>query len=61
MRITFDPAAQADLADIFEWISKDNKAAAYQMISRIRARIALLATPDSSTWGVRALMRGRAS
>jgi plasmid stabilization system protein ParE len=45
MRITFDPGARADLDDIFAWISKDNEAAAYAMISRIEARIARLATP----------------
>ncbi|SRR6266511_825488 len=45
MRITFDPTARADIDDIFTWISRDNEAAAYAMISRIEARIALLATP----------------
>jgi toxin ParE1/3/4 len=51
MRITFDPGARADLDDIFGWISKDNEAAAYAMISRIEARIALLAAPGLEHMG----------
>jgi hypothetical protein len=38
MKITFDPAANADLDDIFAWISKDNERAAYHMIARLEAR-----------------------
>jgi plasmid stabilization system protein ParE len=45
MRITFDPAARADLDEIFAWIAKRGEAAANEMIARIEARIALLATP----------------
>lgn len=44
MRITFDPAALADLDHIFAWISEDNESAAHEMIARIEARIGLLAT-----------------
>jgi plasmid stabilization system protein ParE len=51
MKITFDPGARADLDDIFAWISKDNEAAAYTMMSRIEARIALLATPGFEHMG----------
>jgi toxin ParE1/3/4 len=51
MRITFDPAARADLDDIFAWISKDNESAAYEMIARIEARIELLATPGLEHMG----------
>ena len=51
MRITFDPGARADLDDIFAWISKDNEAAAYAMISRIEARVALLAIPGLEHMG----------
>jgi toxin ParE1/3/4 len=51
MRITFDPGARADLDEIFAWISKDNETAAYAMISRIEARIALLATPGFEHMG----------
>ena len=51
MRITFDPAARADLENIFAWISKDNEAAARAMLSRIEARIALLATPGLEHMG----------
>jgi toxin ParE1/3/4 len=51
MRITFDPAARADLDDIFAWISKDNVSAAYKMIARIETRIGLLATPGLELMG----------
>ena len=51
MRITFDPGARADLDHIFAWISRDNAAAAYAMISRIETRIALLATPGLEHMG----------
>ena len=51
MRITFDPGARADIDDIFTWISRDNEAAAYAMISSIEARIALLATPGLEHMG----------
>ena len=51
MRITFDPAANADLDDIFAWISEDNARAAYDMIARIEARIGLLATPGLAYMG----------
>ena len=51
MIITFDPAANADLDRIFAWISNDNKRAAYGMIARIQARIALLATPGLAYMG----------
>ena len=51
MRITFDPAARADLDDIFGWISKDSESAAYAMIARIEVRIGLLATPGLEHMG----------
>lgn len=51
MRITFDPGARADLNDIFAWISRDNEVAAYAMIARIEAGIALLATPGLENMG----------
>ena len=51
MKITFDPAASADLDDIFSWISKDNPQAAYDMIARIKARVGLLATPGLAYMG----------
>ena len=51
MRITFDPSADADLDDIFDWISQNNETAAYKMISRIRARVALLAIPGFEHMG----------
>ena len=51
MKITFDPAANADLDRIFAWISKDNQRAAYAMIARIEARVGLLATPGLAYMG----------
>ena len=51
MKITFDPAANADLDGIFAWISKDNTRAAYEMIARIEARVGLLATPGLAYMG----------
>ena len=51
MRIAFDPAARVDLDDIFAWISKDNEAAAHEMIARFGARIGLLATPGLEHMG----------
>jgi hypothetical protein len=36
---------------VFAWISNDNKRAAYGMIARIQARIALLATPGLAYMG----------
>src|SRR6516162_1059165 len=61
MRITFDPGARADLDHIFAWISRDNAAAAYAMISRIETRIALLATPGLEYMGRPGLDEGSAS
>ena len=58
MRITFDPGARDDLANVFEWISRDNEVAAYKVISRIEARIALLATPGLEHMGRRGLDEG---
>jgi toxin ParE1/3/4 len=58
MRITFDPGARDDLDDIFNWISEDNEVAAYKVVSRIEARIALLATPGFEHMGRRGLDEG---
>lgn len=51
MKITFDPAAVADLDDIFAWIANDNPSAARAMIARIEARVGLLATPGLEHMG----------
>lgn len=51
MRITFDRGARDDLDNIFDSISRDNKPAAYKVISRIETRIALLATPGFEHMG----------
>ena len=58
MKITFDPGARADLDVIFAWISRDNEVAAFEMISRIEARIGLLATPGLEHMGRRGLDKG---
>ena len=51
MRITFDPAARADLDETFAWLAKRGETAANEMIARIEARIALLATPGLEHMG----------
>ena len=51
MKITFDPAAVDDLDHIFIWISRDNRDAAHEMIARIKARIAALATEGFAHMG----------
>jgi toxin ParE1/3/4 len=51
MKITFDPAANADLDSIFAWISRDSERAAYAMIARIEVRIGQLATPELAYMG----------
>jgi plasmid stabilization system protein ParE len=61
MRITFDPAARADLDDIFAWSATENEAAAHEMLARIEARVALLAIRASSTWDGRVSKKARAS
>src|ERR1700722_12244273 len=61
MRITFDPGARADLDDIFAWISEKNESAAYAMIGRIEAKIALLATPGLEHMGRSGFAAARAN
>jgi plasmid stabilization system protein ParE len=51
MKITFDPAGNADLDGIFSWIAKDSPRAAHDMIARIETRVALLATPGLAYMG----------
>jgi plasmid stabilization system protein ParE len=51
MKITFDPAASADLDNIFEWISHDSERAAYATIARIEVRVGRLAAPELAYMG----------
>jgi addiction module RelE/StbE family toxin len=51
MRITFEPAARAELDDIFDWIAADNPRAATEMLARIKARIGRLASPTLAHMG----------
>jgi addiction module RelE/StbE family toxin len=51
MKIAFDPDANDDLDHIFAWIAKDNPPAAYEMMARIEAHIARLATAGFEEMG----------
>src|SRR5205809_6129695 len=51
MRITFDSAARVDLDEIFASIAEHNERAANEMMARIEAKIALLATPGLEHMG----------
>jgi len=50
MKITFDPAASADLDSIFAWISRDSERAAYATIARIEERILTAMTRPGITF-----------
>jgi plasmid stabilization system protein ParE len=58
MTIAFDPAASDDLDHIFIWIAKDSPDAAHEMIVRIKARIAALATEGFAHMGRVGLVEG---
>jgi toxin ParE1/3/4 len=58
MRVTFDPAAQDELDDIFAWIAKDNPRAAYEMIARIEAKVMRLEIPQLTQMGRPGLVEG---
>jgi toxin ParE1/3/4 len=58
MRVIFDPAASEDLDRIFGWITKDNPRAAFEMISRIEARVMRLAAPEVAFMGRLGLIDG---
>ena len=51
MKIAFEPGAREELNHIFEWIEKDNPAAAYGMIARIETKIGRLALPEFTYTG----------
>jgi addiction module RelE/StbE family toxin len=58
MTIAFDPAASDDLDHIFIWIAKDSPDNAHEMIARIKARIAVLATEGFAHMGRVGLVEG---
>lgn len=51
MKITFEPAAQDELEQIFSWIAKDNPRAAAEMIARIEDKVMHLAIPGFAQMG----------
>jgi len=58
MKISFEPAARDELADIFEWIAKDNPSAARRLIARIEEKIMRLAVPNLAHMGRPGLIDG---
>ena|ERR1700704_3880083 len=52
MRVTFDPAASAELDRIFAWIAKDNPRAAIEIIARIEAKVMRLEVPELTNMAV---------
>jgi toxin ParE1/3/4 len=58
MNVTFDPAARDDLDRIFAWIEKESPRAAYELISRIEAKVSRLATPQLAYMGRPGLVEG---
>ena len=58
MRVTFDPAASDELDRAFEWIAKDNRRAAYELIARIEAKVSNLAAPELTYMGRPGLVEG---
>ena len=51
MRIVFDARARDDIERLFAWIAADNLKAALDMVSRIEARVRLLAAPGFAQMG----------
>jgi toxin ParE1/3/4 len=58
MRVTFDPAASAELDRIFAWIAKDNPRAAIEIIARIEAKVMRLEVPELTNMGRAGLVDG---
>ena len=58
MRVTFDPAASDELDRIFAWIAKDNPRAAFEIISRIEAKVMRLEVPELTNMGRAGLVDG---
>jgi toxin ParE1/3/4 len=51
MKVKFDPAASVELDRAFEWIAKDNRHEAYELIARIEAKVSQLAAPELTYMG----------
>jgi len=58
MRVTFDPAASDELDRIFAWIANDNPRAAFEIISRIEAKVMRLEVPELTNMGRAGLVDG---
>jgi toxin ParE1/3/4 len=58
MRVTFDPAARAELDDIFQWIAKDSPRAAHELIARIETKVMRLELPELTHMGRPGLVEG---
>lgn len=58
MRLIIRERAADDLEDIFDWIARDNPAAAVRMISRLRERMGQLLVPETTGMGRRGRVRG---
>src|SRR5947207_4717844 len=51
MRLVLEEDALSDLQDIFDWIAKDNPAAAQRLVNRIFRKLELLLTPGFARMG----------
>jgi toxin ParE1/3/4 len=51
MRLVLEEDALSDLQDIFNWIAKDNPAAAQRLVNRIFRKLELLLTPGFARMG----------
>jgi toxin ParE1/3/4 len=58
MRVVFDDEALEDLQKIFNWIAKDNRRAAEDLITRIFDKAEKLAAPELSHMGRSGLIEG---
>ncbi len=57
MKLVFDEKALVDLESIYNWIAKDNAAAALAVVERLFASVEHLAS--FRTWDMRGAMKGR--
>jgi addiction module RelE/StbE family toxin len=51
MKLLFDEAALADLKQIFDWIARDNRRAADDLVTRIFDKVERLTTPELTDMG----------
>jgi toxin ParE1/3/4 len=58
MKVSFDPAAQTELDEIFAWISDYNSRAARDLIGRIEAKVLRLENPELVYMGRPGLVEG---